>query len=283
MLKSIDHLMGYLLYELKIRKMPITKFKMLDLIYKIKMEFDELSPILPYYWCYLGPYSNMVDDSYKQLKKFCVGYNSIILNENSIDKFKINQFISEYSEIEDIASNILNDQDFFYSSLEKDIFRQYAPLNIMYPFKFDIYDVAYNLRSINSFNCDDYVKSVCMCEAKLPNDRYFDQYNDLFSDFITNLDFINEEHNLSYYWSTLRFPIIELYKTFARGVRVQFHDEIYNDFEDIWDLKFKNSLSELRVIVNKTEQYVNFSFEDNEYTNSEKKIINSTIGSYLKG
>ena len=284
--KSIDNLMKYLLFELKIRNMPITKFRMLKFIYKIKMELGndfELSNKLPYYWYHYGPYSNMVDDSWKVIKSKCdVRYNSVILKDKYMKEFNNKEFISKYHEIEDIAYNILKDRTSFYSSLEKDIYKDYAPLSIMYSFKFDIYDIANNYRTIDSFNSDEYVKTVCMCEGKLPNDNYYDKFNDLFSDFITNLDLINEEHNLHNCWLNLRFTIIELWKTFTDGVRVQFHDEAYDEFDEIWDLKFQNSLKELSVLINKTERFINIDFGNIPYSDSEKTIINSTIGSYLR-
>ena len=75
--------------------------------------------------------------------------------------------------------------------------------------------------------------------------------------------------------------ISEMWKTFTKGVRVHFRDEIYEPYEKIWDLKFKNSLEELSVIVNRTNRYVNFDFKDINYSPSQEKMINTTIGSYL--
>lgn len=285
--ENIDELMKYLLYELKIRNMPITKFRMLKLIFKIKKELGEdceLYSELPYYWYYYGPYSGEVVDSLNFIKPKCEQRgNSIILKNLYLDEFSNNNIISNYPEIEPITQNILNNRDAFYAVLEKDIYKKYAPFDIMYPFKFDIYDIADNMRSTNSFNTDSYVKTLFKCESKLPCDKYYNEYSDLFSQFLTNIDFINEENNIENYWKALRFPIQELWKTFTKGVRVQYKDDTYIPDEKLWDLKFKNSLNELNIIINKTNEYLNNDFKDTYYTSSQKKMINATIGSYLRG
>lgn len=285
--ENIDELMKYLLYELKIRNMPITKFRMLKLIFKIKKELGEdceLYSELPYYWYYYGPYSGEVVDSVNFIKPKCDQRgNSIILKDSYLNEFENNKLIPNYPEIKTITQNILNDRDAFYTTLEKEVYKEYAPFDIMYPFKFDVYDIADKMRSTHSFNTDLYVKTLFKCEAKLPCDKYYNEYSDLFSKFLTNIDFINEENNIENYWKALRFPIQELWKTFTKGVRVQYKDDAYKSDESLWDLKFKNSLNELSITINKTNEYIHNDFKDTYYTPSQKRMINTTIGSYLRG
>ena len=283
---NLDELMKYLLYELKIRDMTISKFRMLKLIFKIKKELDadcELYSELPYYWYYYGPYSGEVVDSLNYIKPKCDQRgNSFILKERYLNEFENNNLIHNYPEIKTITQNILQDRDAFYTTLEKDIYKEYAPFDIMYPFKFDIYDIAANMRSASSLNTDSYVKTLFKCEAKLPCDKYYNEYSDLFSKFLTNIDFINEENNFENYWKGLRFPIQELWKTFTKGVRVQYKDDAYKSDEKLWDLKFKNSLNELNITINETNEYIHNNFKDTYYTPSQKRMINTTIGSYLR-
>ena len=134
--ENIDELMKYLLYELKIRNMSITKFRMLKLIYKIKKELGEeceLYSELPYYWYYFGPYSGEVVDSLNFIKPKCDQRgNSIILKDTYLKEFENNELISNYPEITTITQNILNDRDAFYTTLEKDIYKEYAPFDIIH-------------------------------------------------------------------------------------------------------------------------------------------------------
>lgn len=284
---NIDELMKYLLYELKIRDMSITRFRMLKLIFKIKKELGkdcQLYSQLPYYWYYYGPYSGDVVDSVNFIKNKCNQHgNSMILKDNHLDEFENNSIVSDYPKIETITHKILKDRNAFYTTLERDIYKQYAPFDVMYPFKFDVYDVANSMRSSTQFNTDKYVKSIFTCEAKLPCDSYYNEYNDLFSKFSTNIDFINEENNIENCWMALRYPIHELWKTFTKGVRVQYKDDIYQSNEKMWDLKFRHSLNELSIIINKTDEYLHLDSKDEYYTPSQKKMINTTIGGYLRG
>ena len=285
--QNIDELIKYLLFELKIRNMSVTKFRMLKLIFKIKKELGEdceLYSQLPYYWYYFGPYSGEVVDSINFIKPKCNQRgNSLILKEDFVNEFENTDIVSRYPKIEDITNNILDDRNSFYTTLEKDIYKRYAPFDIMYPFKFNIYDIAANKRSIQDFSSEKFLKSLFECEARLPCDAYYAEYCDFYSEFITNIDFINEENNLGNYWHALRFPIQELWKTFTKGVRVQYKDEAYAPDEKIWDLKFQNSLNELSITINKTNEYIQSNPKDSYYTPSQKKMINTTIGSYLRG
>ena len=287
MSNNIDELIKYLLCELKIRDMSITKFRMLKLIYKIKKELGkdcQLYDELPYYWYYFGPYSGDVVDSINVIKNKCNQHgNSLILKDSYLYEFENNEIVLNYPQLETITHTILKDKNAFYTVLERDIYKQYAPFDIMYPFKFDIYDIANNMRSPTQFNTKEYVKTIFSCEAKLPCDSYYDEYNDLFSKFSTNIDFINEENNLENCWMALRYPIQELWKTFTKGVRVQYKDDFYKSNEKMWDLKFKNSLKELNIIISTTDKYVNHDSKDKYYTPSQKKMINATIGGYLRG
>ena len=192
--------------------------------------------------------------------------------------------VSNFPEIERITHNLLQDREKFYTTLEKDTYREYAPFDIMYPFKFDVYDIANNKRSSKQFDPDKYVKAIFKCESKLPCDPYYNEYCNLFSKFSTNIDFINEENNFDICWNLLRDPIQDLWKTFTKGVRVQFKDDFYKSKESQWDLNFKNSLKELSITINKTNDYVNLDDSNiNDYSPSQKKMINTTIGGYLRG
>ena len=75
----------------------------------------------------------------------------------------------------------------------------------MYPFKFEIFDIASKYRLLSQINCDDYVKALFECEAKLPCDSYYNQFNVLFSELLTNIDLVNDENNLESYWNVFSF------------------------------------------------------------------------------
>ncbi|MBR0270474.1 MAG: hypothetical protein IJQ68_00540 [Methanobrevibacter sp.] len=177
------------------------------------------------------------------MPKCNVNLNSVLLSDKCYNEFNIeNNIISSYSEIETFTNQILSSESF--NDLDKYIYKEYAPYSFMYSFKYQIFNTANTIGSSNYFDVDNYIDIFCDCEAQLPCENYFNEYNDLFSKFSTNLDLINDENNFNRYWNFLRDPIIELWKTFARGLRVNFKNDYYGYKVNSWNRKYKSSIDE---------------------------------------
>lgn len=267
---NIDSLMKYLLYELKVRNMDISKPLMIKLIFKIKKELGkdyELYPQLPYYWYFYGPFSQPIADSFNYFSNALqhTAPSRVLLKDEYLNDFESNEFISKYPEIEPITTTLLKNDQKFYKNIKKDIYKEYAPFTIMYPFKFDIFDIADTLRSGEQFNSDKFIKNIFKCEAKLPCEDYYTRYNNLFSKFVTNLDFINEENNFNACWEFLRDPIKDLWRTFVKGVRVEFKDDYYTYKESSWNREYINSLDELSITINETNNLVHLNNNNSDF------------------
>lgn len=53
---------------------------------------------------------------------------------------------------------------------------------------------------------------------------------------------------------------------------------------DLWNNEFKNSLNDLTMLVKETKSYINYDdCPDENYSPEEAKMINATVGSYLRG
>ncbi len=270
----MDNLVKYLLFELKKRNMPVTEFNMQKLIYKIKMELGkehELYPKLPFYWYLKGPYSEVVSQSFNNSKIF------------NVDNLDINSDILRLPEIGRISDELMSDKDFFYNVLDKEIYRQYAPYDFMYSYKYEIYDVAKTSDYVD-FDVEDLIRKLTHCEGRLPFNEYFNPLCLLYSEFTIYLDLINDMGNLEKNWDFLRKPLICIWKTFAKGFRVKFHDDFYSNNVKMWDGEYRDSLSDLSNLVKQTKNLINFrDYPYNEYTPEEIKMLNTTIGSYLRG
>lgn len=284
---TVTDLIGYLLYELKSRNMPVSEFNMQKLVFQIKMDLGkdhELYPKLPFYWYLKGPYSDVVSQSFNSFTGQCnlIG-DSILYEDNIFRNYNRNDsLISQFREIEDISCNIMSDDDFFYNHLDKEIYRQYAPYGFMYSYKYEIYDVAKGVVTVD-FDVDNFIDIMYHCEGNLPVDSYFNEFNSLYANLSLNLDLIYAAGNFNRYWYFLQKPIISIWETFAKGVRVKIKDNFYDDNVKLWDIEFKNSLNDLSKLINETKTFIDFNdYGDEDYTSEDIKLLNATIGSYLR-
>ena len=286
--KTMDDLVKFLFFELKENNKPISETQMQKLIFKIKMELGEnheLYEELPYYWYIHGPFSEVVRDSFNDIKNnFCElhTYNKVIL-KNQHDYFKDCGLVDNFSEIVKISKDIIHNQNLF-DNIVKHVYDRYAPYRVMLPFKFKIYQTANDNRFSQNFDVDKYVDTFYECESQLPSDNYFVNFSEIYSQLCINLDLINDNGTFDENWRFLRNLIKELWTTFAKGLRVKSKDNYYNYETDVWDQKFEDNLRILSQFVDKTEILTNYNIQSNNYyTSSQKKILNTTIGSYLRG
>ena len=218
--KTMDDLVKFLFFEFKENDVPISEIQMLNLIFKIKMELGEKCEIydnLPYYWYIHGPFSEVVRDSFNDIKNnFCeiIDQNKVILKTQH-ENFKKMDLIDNFSEIIKISKSIINNHDLF-QGIVKHVYEEYAPYKVMVPFKFEIYQIADNVRFSQNFEVDKYIDTFYKCESQLPCDSYFVNFSEIYSQLCMNLDLINDNNTFDENWRFLRKVIKELWITFAK-------------------------------------------------------------------
>lgn len=279
---TVTDLMGYLLYELKSRNMPVSHFNMQKLIYKIKMELGddhELYSKLPYYWYLKGPYSDVVCEVFDDFHPKCVPIEeSFLLKDNVF--YNYGSLTSKFDDVKDRLDGILQNKDFFYNELDKDIYRNHAPYRFMLPYKYEIYNVAKSMESAN-FDVDEFMFKFFDCESKLPIEEYFNEFKSCYSNLSSNMNLIKSAGKFNEYWVELRKPIQLIWETFAMGVRVIFKDNYYNNLTEQWNSEFKNSLNNLEKAIDKTELLINSKdYSRKDYTSKQKKLLDLTLGNF---
>lgn len=283
--KIIDSLMKFLFLKLKENEMTISERRMQKFIFKVKMELGnnhELYDKLPYYWYFHGPFSELVRDSFNEITSaYCSTHNHISYILNGIYE-DFNEILDIFPNLNKIANNIIKDKDSFYKNLIELVYKEYAPYKILYPFRYNIYKIADDYESLQSLDTDNYINQFYDCESLLPEEDYFLKFSDIYSQFATNLDLINDNDNLIDNWQILRKPIINLWETFTSGVRVNHKDKYYNNNVFEWNNEFNLRIDNLALVVDKTEHYINHKNFCNQYSSTQKNILNSTIGTYLR-
>jgi len=271
--QELDKLLLSLNSKMKEKKMYLDKYHTQKAIFQIKMDLGEDHPLydhLPFYWYFYGPFSEPIADSLNFLKE----------SPAKADKREI---FSLYPELETIIDNLISNKKFFFNELPKRIYKKYAPYDCMYDFKFKIYDIADKKRNLENINTDEYVDTFFDCEGNLPWDKYFLDFSDIFSSFTTKIDLLNDENQLSTNWSILREIIKKLWYSFAKGLRVKIMDDYYKDKTRRWDIEFKESIKTLEYYDNLIDiTKLELSPELIEYDEEEKRLLNATMGSYLR-
>ena len=263
--------------------MPINEFVLQKVIFSIKMDLGKNHPIynhLPYYWYYYGPFSETIRKSFEDSKIYLNNIKDGFFLKNDIDEcnFKV---INSFPEIEDSAMKIISKGDYVYSSLTEDIYKNFAPLDMMYTFRYKIFHPTEN--DVFSMDGEQYINEFRFCQYKFSEIPFFQDFSLIFSKFSMQLAFLNESNVISTQWDVIRNPIRNLWFTFAEGLRCQNHDLFYDNRLNNWKILFNKSLSNLKIIVdnfvNETEKYVDFT-DSNELDEKGKKFLSALISGY---
>ena len=287
----VNDLLKFLLCELKENKIAISHFRIQKTVFKIKKELGknhQLYENLPFYWYEHGPFSNVVADQFKTLKRDNCNYYStktVFLNDDSHNKFSHEKnLIKEYPEIKQITQKIFEDQNDFLNKFHEDIYIDYAPFPFMHKFKYALFEPTTNDDFINSGEYENYLNIIYDCLSNLPYNPLLNDFSILFSRLFSRLDLINDENQFFNCWDYISLSIQQSWHTFARWISIYAHDEYYNDRVMDWkkDLnkRVKNFNYSVNYLEDKTDKILNKSSQEN-YTSFDEKLYNATIGNYL--
>ena len=267
---TVTQLVNYVVDSFNQRDMLIDKVAVQKVIYQVKMDLGEDHPLydkIPYYWYYHGPYCELVSDSLNEINNFSNDYPVLL----------------DFPESMDSIDNLLDKGDYVYADLTEDIYKKYAPLEVMHLFKYKIFNPTENEEFLGDE--EEYFNVFTICLDKLLNIPFLHQFVPVFSSLHMQIDFLNDSNNIGKCWSMLRSPIRHSWFTFAEALRIHYHDDYYDNISDKWNIVFKNSLKEFKKEVFDLEDNT-FDFIDQSlygpYTEGEKRILDNTLGVYLR-
>ena len=265
--------------------MPINELALQKVAYKVKMDLGRNHPLyddLPYYWYCYGPFSETVRESFISVKKFLMPVGDCFsLNNSYTDEFK-SDIIDEAPEIEDTVFDLISKGNYVFNDLSEDIYRQFAPLDMVHEFRYDIFNPTENCEF--PIDGDEYVKSFRKCQRKFIPIIYLQDFSLVFTKFTRQIDFLNDDGLIREKWPLLRRPIRNLWFAFARGLRCIEHDSYYDGNYDDWNQVFRNSISDLDsqidCFITKSDEWIDFS-KYSELTESKRGFLAPLIDIYL--
>jgi hypothetical protein len=267
-----------------------TKYHTLKLLFKLDQELPHnhsLKFSIPYYWYFHGPLSDPVTEKLSSL----LGNGLEIFEKNRNTLYRI-QDSAEYNpnnideETRNIINQLLEPKNFF--QIDKKVYKEYAPYEFMYPYKFIFlenikkYGKVSTDESENSDLMDDAVDLCYDCESKLPGEKYFLEYEDLFSKFARTLDKINRNDIGKDYFIEIFTSTNKIWETFAYGLRTQHHHNYYENSVSQWDAQFKSEIDNLNYVIEDFSSIARSSSRKPKikFSETSKKILSSSIQAY---
>ena len=281
--KTNNELTRHVIRQFHSNNMPINELVLQKVMYKIKMDLGENHPLwnsLPYYWYCYGPFSETVRQSFLDVKPYLkpVG-DGFLIDDSSADAFVSS---ADFSQTDDIVSDLIGRGDYVYSSLAEDIYRQFAPMKLLHTFRYGIFNPTESDHF--SIDGDDYIKLFRYCQRKIPKIPYFQDYAIIFTNFAMQIDCLNDSGRICDNWNLIKKPVRSLWFCFAQGLRCLEHDNYYDNRFNQWNSIFNKSLIELDIkindFLNSTTCLIDFS-KYSELTGEERNFISSLIDIYV--
>lgn len=269
----------------------ISSFRLQKTLYYLKKELTSDNPLkksLNFFWYFYGPYSTPIKDSFNNIKKELRKNNtSFTLTEDIFSEIENKEeevfyLINENKEAINILNKLTNNKKKFFK-LEEEIYKK-APYDFMYDYKFGIFSKFENLKECEELDLDEIIDKFYKCEASLPIEGYFDKYNDIFSNFVTELDYLNQRDLFDTNNILMKNLPIDIWKKFCLGLRVKHHDSFYKSSVAGWDKEFKSKITFLeRDVLKLLKIRYNGDISSEKINTSPNfsKLLNVSVGSYV--
>jgi len=231
------------------------------ILYRVKQQLPDDNPIkeqLAFYWFQAGPYSEIIDEGIRQMKN----ENHLIRIDNEFELYQLSlemqnkRYISPHPpELQQAREIIQREVEpmlrFSNLFLVKEIYED-APIQFYQDYKsrflihFESYCDHHNYESTVSENKNKEDLKQLLINAKntLSTDVIFSKFNLIYSEFdsliTTILDSkINNQNDFLAIINNARYVSNEVWRVFAFGARILYHDKYYIPKLSLWKTKFE--------------------------------------------
>lgn len=290
---ELKQIMTFLFYKLKEQNMGVSRYGVQKTLFKLKKELGEehsLADSIPYYWYIHGPYSETLESDLQSLIRtpnvLEKNKSLFYLNERLYDQLAKNPeenfplIFEFYPEVNDILEDLIKNRNRFYN-LDKEVYLDYAPYPFMYPYKFKIFNPYKSNETFDPSVFEKMIPIYFECESKLPEDEYFADYGEIYSNFVGVIDRLVTKDIIEDNFPLVRTNSINIWSTFAQGLGYKFHDSFYTYKLQIWQLKYTEQMHGLNDSLKKFRAIPRECKSNHEQKSND--FIFRTVEAYLQG
>ncbi len=230
------------------KKYHISRTSLIKILYKTKKYTDDhpINKFLQFYWYEQGPYSPLLIT----LKDQMVSEGILHETNNGLvaEKSRIIDHDEFFEQLRNHVNQIINDAASNNSlTLIDDIYESDAPYRFYLSFKSRFLASLDNIiRDPNTHIKPDHLITILReTIGDLPNDVLFSKFKYNYLDFVELLSAIVESKKIIEFGSRLKNDSEEIFKVFARGVRILHHDPYYENDVDNWKEIFNNAINNM--------------------------------------
>lgn len=265
------------------------------ILYLLRKKLDDDNRVkksLQFYWYRYGPYSTLIEGSIKDLERENVLASS---EESKGEGFVLEEEYdhgydeTDYETALDEIVFILEDYDLFADrdKILKNKIYIYAPYKFQKFYKFELIPKVKSLKdgsllSIRGYGDDELIKLLSFAEAKLPLDERFEDFNKVFSRFVTDSNLFFKKIDNEFYEDGLEIFCdisTEIWNVFCKRLRTVEYDPYYERKVDNWIDMYKKSLAAL---IEKIDEFELFIDENMEVSGDVKVSSDSAWGVVAK-
>ena len=238
------------------KKFPISETKLLKILYKTKMNLPDNHPLkdaLPFYWYLHGPYSPYIlklrDKMISEGKISSAGNGFVATATRLVDHFEN----PSMTEARKIINRIIDESSSINAlTITDDVYRTLAPTKFYISFKNEFQASLGSFLNDPStrFKSEQVVDILEKTFGDIPNATLFRNYKYILRDFTELSSHLFQNENFKNYKNELKSIADSIFVTFAKGIRIKFHDKFYENEIEKWTSEFNDSVSELESKIN---------------------------------
>lgn len=267
------------------------------LLWDLKQRIDNnaIKNALNFYWYRQGPYSPSISAILEKAKEEKI-FSITKINEHDFytlqGKPTYDKTNPELSQAKKVITQILEDTDMYdLPKLVRKIYYHFAPFKFQPTYKFEFLDLlneyvelVFDRTSNTEYKqniLQKLITALSKAEANLPNKKSFSKFNDLFSQFVGDIQVITDlyKDNEQEFIFTIKNEANHIWDVFAQGVRIEAHDAFYDNLVPQWQENFNEFLNGLEISLNAFSELV--SRKSKEYVNKPIESLDSKSLEFL--